>query len=60
MRKEVELSQRELADVAKVSRGALHAWENGGSPGLDNFERVLAVFGYRLAIEKIPKKEGGE
>ena len=49
LRREKGLSQRQLAELAKVNRTTLRAIEDGTSPiPIDVYERLLAVLGYEL------------
>ena len=45
MRKAVNLTQQQLADMIGVSNKAVSKWENGeGYPDIENLKRVSAIF----------------
>jgi transcriptional regulator with XRE-family HTH domain len=61
IREEMELSQRELASLAKVNRSTLRRLEDGQARGdIDVIEDILAVMGYEidafLSMDKPPVK----
>lgn len=61
VREEHELSQRELASLAKVNRSTLRRLEDGQARGdIDVIEDILAALGYEvdafLSVDKKPIK----
>lgn len=62
VRQEMGLSQRALAEGAKVSRNVIRNIEEGRSPGfIDTVEDLLAYMGYELdAMDKWTPEERAE
>ncbi len=51
VRREADLSQRDLAALLRVDQSLVARWETGAlSPSVPHLEQVLAVAGFRLAV----------
>ncbi len=54
-RKELDLTQEGLAELAGVSIRSLQNIETGGNPTIDKVSKVLEALGLKIKIESINK-----